>query len=303
MDHLHQSKMHRSFDTPPANVSHIERKWLDLPYSHVSLAQKLDIYLPVDGIGPFPVIFYIHGGGFAGGDKCDLNVLTYLKSLQYGYALVAVNYRLSGEAVFPAGLQDVKAALRWLRANKEKYQLDTDHIAACGGSSGGNFAAMVCLTDHVAYFDDDTLGNVGNPCNVHAAVDWFGPIDFLTMDEQLLANGYGPADHGLVDSPESRYLGARLADVPLKVALASPMIYIHKNMPPILIQHGRLDALVPVQQSIQFAEKLAQVVSPDCFEFDIVEGVGHATEAFDTPKNMTRVFAFLDKHLKKQAEE
>jgi acetyl esterase/lipase len=303
VDHLHHSKMHRSFDTPPANVSHIERKWLDLPYSHVSLAQKLDIYLPVDGIGPFPVIFYIHGGGFAGGDKCDLNVLTYLKSLQYGYALVAVNYRLSGEAVFPAGLQDVKAALRWLRANKEIYQLDTDHIAACGGSSGGNFAAMVCLTDHVAYFDDDTLGNVGYPCNVHAAVDWFGPIDFLTMDEQLLANGYGPADHGLVDSPESRYLGARLADVPLKVALASPMIYIHKNMPPILIQHGRLDALVPVQQSIQFAEKLAQVVSPDCFEFDIVEGVGHATEAFDTPKNMTRVFAFLDKHLKKQAEE
>jgi acetyl esterase/lipase len=163
VDHLHQPKTQISFETPPANVSHIERKWLDLSYSHTSLAQKLDIYLPADGVGPFPVIFYIHGGGFAGGDKCDLNVLTYLKSLQQGYALVAVNYRLSGEAVFPAGLQDIKAALRWLRANKEKYQLDTDRIAACGGSSGGNFAAMVCVTDHVAYFNDDSLGAMCMP--------------------------------------------------------------------------------------------------------------------------------------------
>lgn len=298
MDHLHQTRTQSSFDTPPADVSHIERKWLDLPYSHISLAQVLDIYLPAECFGPFPVVLYIHGGGFVGGDKRDLNVLTYLKALQHGYALVAVNYRLSGEAVFPAGLQDIKAAIRWLRANKEKYQLDSDHIAAWGGSSGGNFAAMVCLTDHVTYFDDDALGSAVYPCLVQAAVDWFGPIDFLAMDEQLLENGYGPAEHGLADSPESRYLGAMLSDVPLKVALASPMTYIHKDMPPILIQHGRLDALVPVQQSIEFVNKLAQIAPADRYEFDIIEGAGHSTQSFDTPENMERVFAFLDKYLK-----
>jgi acetyl esterase/lipase len=298
VDQLNQSNKLMDFVTPPAIVSQIKRKWLDIAYSHISPAQKLDIYLPDEGNSPFPLILYIHGGGFSGGDKRDLHVLTYLKGLQYGYAMVAVNYRLSGEAIFPTGLQDIKAAIRWMRANKDKYLLDTERIAVLGGSSGGNFAAMVCLTDRVAYFSDDTLGNAGYPCNVHAAVDWFGPIDFLTMDEQLLENGYGPAEHGLPDSPESRYLGSRLADVPLKVALANPMTYIHKDMPPLLIQHGRLDALVPVQQSIKFAEKLAQIVPVNRFEFDIIEGAGHGTEAFDTPQNMARVFAFLDKHLK-----
>ncbi|MDW7755628.1 MAG: alpha/beta hydrolase [Brevefilum sp.] len=287
-------------EIPKADVSHIHRKRLDIAYADLSPAQRLDIYLPDDGMGPFPVIFYIHGGGFASGDKCDVHVLNFLKGLAFGYAVVCVNYRLSGEAVFPTGLQDIKAAIRWMRANKENYLLDTDHIAACGGSSGGNLAAMVALTDRVSRFDDDALGNAEYKCNVHAAVDLFGPIDFLTMDEQLEESGYGPADHGHVDSPESRYVGAKLSDVPLLVALANPMTYINTSMPPILIQHGRLDSLVPVQQSIQFAEKLAEIVSPDRFELMIIEGAGHGDPLFDTDENMNKVFAFLDKHLKQK---
>src|SRR5512137_2443883 len=102
---------------PPADVSHILRKWLDLPYASLSPAQELDIYLPDEGAGPFPVIFYIHGGAFALGDKRNIEVLPYLHGLAHGYAVVSVNYRLSGEAVFPAGLQDVKAAIRWVRAH------------------------------------------------------------------------------------------------------------------------------------------------------------------------------------------
>ena len=137
---------------PPADVSHIIRKWQDLPYANLSPAQKLDIYLPDEGEGPFPVILHIHGGGFALGDKGDIHVLTFLKGLERGYAVVSVNYRLSGEAIFPAGLQDIKAAIRWLRANSEQYHLDGSRIAACGGSSGGNYAAMVCLTANVTDF-------------------------------------------------------------------------------------------------------------------------------------------------------
>jgi acetyl esterase/lipase len=283
---------------PPANITHINRKWLDLPYSSLSHTQKLDIYLPETDDGPFPVILFIHGGGFAIGDKRDIHVLAFLKGLEHGYAVVSVNYRLSGEAIFPAGLQDIKAAIRWLRANCERFQLDGSRIAACGGSSGGNYAAMICLTDRVTEFDDLSLGNPGYPCNVQAAVDWFGPIDFLKMDEQLDENGFGPADHAEADSPESRYLGAKLADVPLKVELANPMTYIHERMPPLLIQHGRLDTMVPVQQSILFAEKLRKYVSSDRFEFDIIEGAGHGDPLFETEENMARVFAFLDKYLK-----
>jgi dipeptidyl aminopeptidase/acylaminoacyl peptidase len=118
------------------------------------------------------------------------------------------------------------------------------------------------------------------------------------MDEQLDESGFGPADHGEADSPESRYLGARLSDVPLKVEIANPMMYVHKHMPPILIQHGRLDTMVPVQQSMMFVEKMEKYVSHDRFEFDILEGVGHSDPLFESKENMERVFSFLDKYLK-----
>jgi acetyl esterase/lipase len=288
-----------SIHIPPAEVSHIRRKWLDLPYARLSPTQNLDIYLPDKGDGPFPVILHIHGGGFAIGDKRDIHFLPFLKGLARGYAVVSVNYRLSGEATFPAGLQDIKAAIRWLRANSKQYHLDGNRIAACGGSSGGNYAAMVCLTAQVEEFDDLSLGNPKYPCNVQAAVDWFGPTDFLKMDEQLEENGFGPSDHGEATSPESRYLGAKLSDVPLKVELANPMTYIHEQMPPLMIQHGRLDTMVPVQQSMMFVEKLEKYVSHDRFEFDIIEGAGHGDPLFETEANMDRVFSFLDKQLKK----
>jgi acetyl esterase/lipase len=287
-----------SIQIPTADVSHIQRKWLDLPYASLSPAHTLDIYLPDEGDGPFPVILHIHGGAFAIGDKGDIQVQAFLKGLEHGYAVVSVNYRLSGEATFPAGLQDIKASIRWLRANGKKYQLDGNRIAACGSSAGGNYAAMVCLTANVTEFDDPNLGNMEYPCTVQAAVDMFGPTDFLKMDEQLAGNGFGPGDHGNVDSPESRYLGAKLSDVPLKVELANPMTYVHEHMSPILIQHGRLDTLVPVQQSIMFVEKMEKFVNHDRFEFDIIEGAGHADPLFETDENMGRVFAFLDRHLK-----
>lgn len=244
------------------------------------------------------MILHIHGGGFSDGDKRDAPVLVYLQGAERGYAVVSVNYRLSGEAVFPAALQDIKAAIRWLRAHARQYHLDTDRIAACGGSSGGNLAAMVCTTANVTEFDDPKLGYVEHSCAVQAAVDWFGPTDFSKMDEQLEENGFGPSDHGSADSPESRYLGARVMDAHLKVELANPMTYIHKNMPPILIQHGRLDTLVPVQQSIMFVEKLEKFIDRSRFEFNILEGAGHGLPVFDSKENMDRVLAFLDKHLK-----
>lgn len=285
---------------PAADASHIGRKWLDLPYADRSPAQKLDLYLPAEGDGPFPVVLYIHGGGFAIGDKRDIHVVPFLRGLEHGYAVASVNYRLSGEAIFPAGLQDIKAAIRWLRADGEHYHLDGGRIAACGGSSGGYYAAMVCLTAHVAELDDPSLGHPEVPCDVQAAVDWFGPVDFLTMDEQLAESGLGPCDHGEADSPESRYLGAKITAIPERVRLASPMTYIHADMPPILIQHGRMDPLVPVQQSIEFARKLEASVGRDRFEFDILENAGHGGPLFETAQNMNRVFAFIDRYLKPQ---
>jgi len=282
---------------PQVDVSSIRRKWLDLPYASTSPAQKLDIFLPDEGDGPFPVLLYIHGGAFASGDKRDLPLEPFLRGLSRGYAVVAVNYRLSGEAIFPAGLQDLKASIRWLRAHSADYHLDPERIAACGGSAGGYFSVMLCLTPDVPELDDPGLGHPEFPCDVQAGVDWFGPTDFLKMDEQLAESGLGPCDHHEADSPESRFLGGRITEIPEKVRQASPITYVHPHMPPILIQHGRMDAMVPVQQSILLAQAIERVAPGRC-RLDLLDDAGHGDPAFGSDRNMTKVFAFLDAHLR-----
>jgi acetyl esterase/lipase len=278
--------------------THIRRKWLDIAYADVSPAQRLDLYLPNVGEGPFPVFVCIHGGAFAMGDKAHDQTGPYLLGLDYGYAVAALNYRLSGEAIFPAAVQDVKAAIRWLRAHGKEYRLDVDSIVAGGQSAGGNLAAMAGTTSGLRLFDDPTLGNADQSSDVQAVVDQFGPTDFLKMDEQLAASGLGPANHGEVGSPESRYVGARITDVPEAVRQADPMTYVHKDMPPMLIQHGTADDQVPVQQSLEFARVIEERVGRDRYELQLLKGAGHADAAFWTRENMSRVFVFLDRRLK-----
>ena len=211
---------------------------------------------------------------------------------------MSVNYRLSGEAIFPAAVQDVKAAVRWIRANQAKYHLDGKRIAACGGSAGGNLAAMLGITGQTPEFDDPRLGNMGVSSEVEAVVDWFGPVDFLRMDEQIEQNGFGPADHHEHFSPESRYMGAPILEIPEKVKLANPTTYIHPNLPPFFIQHGRMDNLVPVQQSVNFHKELEKVLQPASLKFEILENAGHGDPLFETDPNMEKVFSFLDENLR-----
>ncbi len=287
-----------SFVPPNVDNSHIRRKWLDLTYALVSPAQRLDIYLPNTGEGPFPVFAYVHGGAFAIGDKASDQTGPYFMGLDHGYAVVAMNYRLSGEAVFPAAVEDVKAAIRWLRAHGKDYQLDIDRIVAGGQSAGGNLAAVVGMTNGLGMFGDPALGNADQSSDVQAVVDQFGPTDFLKMDEQLTASGLGPANHNEATSPESRYVGARIAEVPDLVKQADPMTYVHEGIPPILIQHGTGDDQVPVQQSLEFARVIEERAGRDRFELQLLDGARHAGPEFWTRENMSRVFEFLDRRLK-----
>ncbi len=280
------------------DVSHIRRKWLDVAYAGISPAQRLDVYAPDENTGLSPVVLFIHGGAFALGDKRDEQVLPFLRGLDRSYAVVSANYRLSREAVFPAALEDVKGAIRWLKAHGGEYGLDTGRIAVCGQSAGANLAAMVCVTTGLGMFDNPALGNTAHSSDVHAAVDLFGPTEFLSMDEQLAASGLGPCYHHQADSPESAYLGAKIAQVPTKVLEASPITYIHEGMPPILIQHGRLDCVVPYQQSVGFAKAIALRVGPEAFELDVFDHAAHDDLLFASDENMARVFGFLDRRLK-----
>lgn len=286
---------------PPADTAHIRRKFLDIPYAYVSPAQKLDIYLPDEGPGSFPVIMAIHGGAFMGGDKADMQLLPMLEGLKRGYAVVAINYRLSWEAKFPALVQDAKAAVRWVRTNAQKNMLNPNKIAAWGGSAGGYLSTMLGTSAGILELDDLSLGNPEQSCNVQAVVAWFGPTDFLKMDEQLAVNGLLPPPgfrHVEANSPESLLLGQTITEIPDKVKAANPETYIRPDGPPYLLQHGTKDPTVPAQQSIELAQKLNQALGEDKVTLELLEGAEHADPRFETLQNVDRVLNFLDIHLK-----
>ena len=286
---------------PDADTSHVRRRYLDIAYATLSPSQKLDIYLPDEGEGPFPVVLSLHGGAFMGCDKADMQVLPMLEGLKRGYAVVAANYRLSWEATFPALVHDAKAVVRWIRGNAKWFYFDLERVAAWGGSAGGYLSTMLGVSDGIAKLTDLSLGNPDQPSNVQAVVDWFGPTNFRKMDEQLTASGLAPMEgtqHSGVNSPESWLLGGKVTDIPERVKEANPETYIRENAAPFLIQHGVVDPVVPVQQSIGLAENLQRVCGNDRVVLELFDGFEHGDRRFESPLNVRRVLDFLDAHLK-----
>jgi len=280
------------------DTDHIKQKWQDIAYAETSEAQKLDIYLPNEGEGPFPVILYIHGGAFKQGDKAR-GILPMLEGVKRGYAVIAINYRLSGEAIWPAQIYDCKAAVRWIRANSEEYKLNPDKIAAWGGSAGGHLSAMVGTSGDVKALEDLSLGNPDQSSRVQAVVDWFGPTNFLKMDEYLSASGVAnPQVHSVPESPESEFIGKNLEDAPELVKEVNPETYITSDDPPFLIQHGTEDHLVPFQGSVEFARKLGRVLGHEKVSLELFPANRHGGVSFRTDENLERVYSFLDKYLK-----
>lgn len=127
----------------PVSVPKVPPTHAKVAYATGSPSQQLDIYLPKTGTGPFPVIVFIHGGGFMVGDKNDGQEVPAVSAVDRGYAVVSVNYRMSGEAKFPAAIHDIKAAIRFIKANAAKYHLDPSKVATWGDSAGAHFAALV----------------------------------------------------------------------------------------------------------------------------------------------------------------
>lgn len=282
------------------DTSHIKRKWLDIPYANKSEAQKLDIYLPDQGDGPFPVIATFHGGAWMYGDKRDDFNRPFLEGLQHGYAVACINYRLSDEAHFPSQFHDCKTAIRYLRTNAPDYKLDGQRIGAWGASAGGYLAALLGTAAKVRELDNPSMRNTRTRFSgkVQAVVIWYGPLEnFLKMDEQLSKNGKKVPDHSAADSPESRLLGRKITEIPALVKFASPMTYIKPGVPPFLIQHGQKDRVVPVEQAINFAAELERIAGRDKVCLETLPEADHADPLFRAPENLRRVFDFFDARL------
>lgn len=287
-----------SIETPAA-----KNTFTDIAYATKSERQKLDIYLPHEGKGPFPVIIAIHGGGFTSCNKNREYTGTMLQGINYGYAVVTINYRLSDEAKFPAAINDVKAAIRFIKVNGSQYNLNPDKIALWGSSAGGNLASLAGTTGGTNNCYDTALGNADVPDNVIAVVDWYGPANFSVMDEQNTASGIsekveGVQIHNTDDSFGSKYFGQNISKVPDLCRQADPATYITSDCPYFLIQHGTLDPVIPVQQSIDLSNAIAKAAGQDKVTLTLFEGAGHGGEPFENSENIDRVFAFLDKYLK-----
>jgi acetyl esterase/lipase len=271
----------------------------DLPYvTNGHFRQKLDLYLP-EAEPPVPLIIWIHGGAFRLGDKGDNVPLETLDAgyaddgyANDGFAIASINYRLSQHALFPAQIEDCKAAVRWLRANAQQYRLDPRRFAAWGPSAGGHLAAMLGVTGHVQAFEVGE--HLDQSSRVQAVVDYFGPTDFLQMDAHRVPGGQV---HDEPNSPESELVGGPIQERPEAVAQANPVTYVRPDAPPFLIVHGDSDPLVPHHQSELLVAALQEAGVP--VTFYTVVGAGHG--GFTDPQIPEMTRAFLARHLMREA--
>lgn len=294
------SQTHRE-PNPPLNTDYIQRKWLDVPYAQGRPRAVMDIYLPNYGEGPFPVILFAHGGGYAFGDKGDYETYPPLEGLKRGYAVCAINYTLSGEALFPTQIQEGKTAIRFIRANAERYSLNPDScLIAWGMSAGANLVAILATTGHKHFpkLEDYDMGYPDQPCNVDACMIWFCPTAFAESPRQFSELGIGNVeDHGSDDYVISWYYGLPVLEAPDLVALSNPETFITGETPPFVIQHGKLDPVVPYVHSANLAKRLEDAIGPDKVRLTLFDDYTHADRRFETMHNCSLVLDQLEELL------
>lgn len=275
---------------PPFNPSRLGKVEKDVTYGIAEgVALKMDIYYPLSATGAVPALAYVHGGGWIGGDKA-LGAGTYdvAELVSRGYLVAAINYRLAPQYKFPAQIEDVKCAIRFLRAKAATYGIDPARIGVWGGSAGGHLVALLGTTDSSAGLEGSS-GFDEQSSRVQAVVDMFGPADLAVTFEgnksDLLQRVFGTNDHK--------------SDI---VKRASPVTYVTADDPPFLILHGDKDALVPLSQSQILYDRLIATGVPATLV--IVKNAGHGfvpTGGTPSPSRaeLARMMAdFFDKHLK-----
>ncbi|MBL8270736.1 alpha/beta hydrolase [Steroidobacter sp.] len=257
---------------------------------------RLDIYRQVASNTPRPLVIYIHGGGWQSGHTRHAGAFSNWPSVlaslaRKGYVVASIEYRLSSEAKFPAAIQDVKTAIKWLRASAKKYSIDTSKTIVWGGSAGGQLAALAatsCGVEALAPEIADKTVAAQSDC-VQGLVAWYGVFDFSTIPE--LNSG--------ANSPGNRYLGCSSTQCADKVALASPIAQLDSKDPPTLLIHGETDKVVPANQSRAFDAALRAKGVPS--ELIVIPAVDHSFIG-STPEAtrqaslqaLSKTFAFID---------
>ncbi len=238
----------------------VARKELNVRYGALD-AQLLDLYYPDEGEGPFPVVFYIHGGGWILGSRRDSSLAPILRAAAArGFAVASVEYRLAPGTRFPENLFDVKTAVRWARANAEKYRLDPARFGVTGDSAGGYFTLMLAATAGVPALEGEQYGWAGVSSAVQAAVDFYGPVDMeRDWSEYYAESGVPRLPLKLVGHPGMEEFEFCTMSAPWFAPLVCPHRYVTKDIPPVLILHGESDGVVPYQNSVLMYRRICEV--------------------------------------------
>jgi acetyl esterase/lipase len=270
--------------------------WTNISYANFSQAEKMDIYLPNSTtVEPSPVIIFIHGGGGYTGDKANLKSQNILPdAISRGYAVISINYRLSGEAAFPAQINDVKTAIKYVRANSAVYNLNPDKIVLWGPSMGGWLAALAGTSGDVKDLEDPNLGYANVSSKVRGVVDLYGPINFWTMDEQYKEKGVTKT---MFDYHFFQLIGQEISVFSEGKDRLSPDSYISADDPFFIIQHGTDDKVIPYQQSENFVNKLRAVLGNDTVQLYLIDGAEHGGPQFRNETNVDIILDFIDMKL------
>ena len=259
----------------------------DIPYAHEGRDLLLDLYVPKGVSEPY-LLVWVHGGAWSRGSKESVPLLGLVER---GYAMASIDYRLSGEARFPAQIHDIKAAIRFLRAQAREYGYRVDRVAVGGSSAGGHLAALVGVTNGHAELEGTVGDHREQSSSVQAIVDLYGPTNFATILDQSTPHGLSVRVPAL-----ELLLGDGPDQVPDLAKLASPVAHVASGDPPLLILHGDRDPQVPINQSHEL-EGAYQGQGLKA-QFEVVHGAAHGGEAFSDVERLELIQEFLESTLR-----
>jgi acetyl esterase/lipase len=258
----------------------------DVPFTTAGGAElRMDIAQPAMGDGPFPAILVIHGGAWHEGGR-EENHRYLLALARRGYVAASPQYRFCPRDTFPAQLEDVKAAVRFLRSNAKALKVDPDRIGAMGFSAGGHLALLLGMTGPTDGFDGPAARGIPS-ARVQAVVDFFGPADLGAKDFSDTARGFVQC-----------LIGAPAAEKPELAAKASPVTYVGSGDAPVLVFHGSRDTLLPPSQTVALMEKLSAAGVEGRVEFLL--GAEHGWQGAEWERTWKETIEFFDATLKKR---
>ena len=287
---------------PPFDPATVAQRCENVRYGALE-EQTLDVYYPDDGPGPFPLIFYIHGGGWILGGKRDGSIVCILSgALARGFAVASVDYRLAPKTKFPENLFDVKTAVRWARANAAQYRFDPDRFGAIGDSAGGYFALMLAATAGNPALEGEQYGWAGVSSALQAVCDLYGPVDMeRDWTEYYAASGVKRLPLKIKGHPIMEEFEFSSVTAPNLAPLVSPHRYVHAGMPPVLLQHGESDGVVPYQHSVLMYERIRAVCGEGRAKLLLYPERAHSDRDFMTPDSAALAAGFFERVFRGEA--